>query len=115
MDALLAETVIGRQLDFDGENLPDRRHRQRRALTSPSHQQAVAANVLGLHRRSRPERRRRDVAAELDFDSRAFAPIYVSHFRASTIANLAGKPNDINIVNGLYRAVSERYQFQKEY
>ena len=115
MDALLAETVIGRQLDFNREDLPDRRSRQRRALTSPGDQQAAAADVLGLHGGRRPERRRRDVAAELDFDSRAFAPIYVSHFRASTIANLAGKPSDINIVNGLYRAVSERYQFQKEY
>ena len=48
-----------------------------------------------------PECRRRDVASELDFDSRAFSPIDVSHFRASTMANLAPKPNDINIVNGL--------------
>jgi hypothetical protein len=55
------------------------------------------------------------VASELDFNSRAFSPIYVSHFGASTMGNLAPKLNHINIVNGLYAVAAQGYRFSGKY
>src|SRR6516164_198627 len=92
MDALLPESMVRGQFYFDGEDLPDRRGRQGGSLSLPGDQQPAAADVLRVHRGPHPECRRSHVAPELDFNSRAFAPVDIPHF-FTTKANLALKSN----------------------
>jgi hypothetical protein len=55
------------------------------------------------------------VTSELDFNSRAFSPVNISHFGASTFENLAPNFNYIKIVKGLYAIVAQGYQLPEKY
>ena len=80
MYALLSETVVGRELYLDRHDLTDCRKREGYTIGAPSHQEPTSADVLSQHRAAHPERRRGDVTPELDLNSRALSPVYVSHF-----------------------------------
>jgi hypothetical protein len=79
MNTLRTETMVGRQLHFNGYNLPGTRGGNRPGFASPCHQQAAAANVFNVHRAARPQNRRGDKAPQLDFYPMVLAPVDVFH------------------------------------
>jgi hypothetical protein len=82
MDALLTEAMVCRQLDFNGHHLTERGQRHNTCVfCPPGDQDPGSANVLGVHRTPHPQRRRGNVAPELDVDSRALTPVDVFHCR----------------------------------
>ena len=101
MNALLAETVMGGELDFHGDDLPHRRKRERRIDSSPGDKNTAAAYVFRVHIALQPKRGRGHMASEFDFNSRTLTPVDGFHFCASTHRNLAPQVAGHNIVNGL--------------
>src|SRR5215467_3245548 len=89
MDALLAEAVVGRQLDLDGDDLPERWQGLISVQHPPCDKNSAPADIFRVHSAPHPHGRRSHMAAELDFDSRTLTPIDGFHLRASTLANLA--------------------------
>lgn len=80
MNALLAEAVIGRKLDFDRDDLSDGGCEQRAIIVRPpTQQQAATADVLREDRTRQPQSRRGDVAPELDIDTRTLTPVRGLH------------------------------------
>ena len=90
MNAFLSEAMVRRQFDFNGYNVAYRRQRQGGIRAPPGDRDTAPADILRMHRAMRPERRRRDVAPELNIHARAFTPVNIFHFfgEANT-ANLA--------------------------
>lgn len=80
MNAFLAEPVIGRQFDFDSDDLPHGRDRKIFIHAAPRNEKAASTDVLRIHIALHPQRRRRDMASELDLDPRTLTSINVSHF-----------------------------------
>src|SRR5262249_50348223 len=81
MNTFLAEPMMGRELDFNGDDLSDRRSRENRTIRTPGQEDAAATDVLRRNGTTHPESGRSDMATELDLDSRALAPVDVFHFR----------------------------------
>src|ERR1022692_2526825 len=80
MNTFLAEAVIGRQFNFDGNDLAHRGDRELGVITTPGNENTAAADVFRVHRAFNPKRRRRNMAPKVDGDSRALASINVLHF-----------------------------------
>src|SRR5581483_6355971 len=80
VDAFLTEAVIGRQLNFDRDDLSDRRREQITLIGgAPTHQQPAATDILRVNRAPKPQSRRCDMAAELDIDTRTLTPVRGLH------------------------------------
>ena len=97
MNTFLAETVIGGQFHLNRHDLADRRNRQGTAVGPPGDQQTASADVFGGHRVAQPQRWRRHMAPELDLNSRALAPVYVSHFRGFDIGDFSARSSAVSI------------------
>lgn len=83
MNALLTEAVIGRKLDFNGDDLSDGGCEQSAIIgRPPPQQQAATADVLRVDRTLQPQNRRGDVATELDIDTRTLTPVRGLHLWA---------------------------------
>ena len=108
MNALLAETMIRREFDLYRNDLSKARQRELRLGSLPDNKNSTAADILGVHFRFHPDRRRSHMAPELDFYSRTLPPIYGFHFGASTLANLAPAHRERKAVKGLYPFAPQR-------
>ena len=80
MNTFLAKAVVVRQFYFDGDDLAGGWDRKLPVDTAPRNKYTATTNVFSVHGAFHPERRRRNMAPELNFDPQALASINSFHF-----------------------------------
>jgi hypothetical protein len=80
MNTFLAKPVIGGKFHLDSYDLTHGGGRQGTIFSTPGEQKSAAADVFRVDGSPRPNRGRRHMAPQLDFDSRALTPVDLSHY-----------------------------------